>query len=601
MHCPLCHRLNSANAAFCSACGTQLAGSTPPPASEPVATALRESGRPWLWPALSGIAVGTMATAATIGGVIYVTRQPDPGPTTPIAQVAQPSLPRQPSPAASESGSPATDSLNPPVPVAPPAKAPTPIAAPRATSPSVPAPQQAAAPPPAAPLLDPPQSFTPLPPPQTPSIMAPPPVPPSPPVLVEETLPPLPWSAPPELYVLPSETSYVYMVVTLVGVYCVGGEWYRHHHGHWYRSHAHDGRWHRISRVYVPFAVLDTPPEYPRHLSPHYRRIAYDDFKRHWRNWEQQRHWNHYDWYRHEARPDVRAERRRVIGEGRRPEPPAPPATLATPAPSLHKNVTAPVPAIAAPAATPPVATRVASTPTPAAPTPVATPPLTAPTQAATPGTAPTTTAPQKPERHERFGRPTDREADHPPRIAAPPGVEPPARPRPTVLPPAPIQNVPERAAPAVQPARPPSLPAQPPGGQAAGMPPAAAGVSIPAPPPPSRPPPSVTPAVAAPPPREPLASPPPAPTPAPPAFARDAHRRIAPATPPVADPGRHEATPAAPVREMPVHRPAAPVQETRPPAASEHPPGRPEGGCRGNDLQCFTNAQGKRPPAAIK
>ena len=46
--------------------------------------------------------------------------------------------------------------------------------------------------------------------------------------------PPLQFAAPPDVYVVPSGTSYVYMVPNYDGVYFYGGNWYRFYDDYWF-------------------------------------------------------------------------------------------------------------------------------------------------------------------------------------------------------------------------------------------------------------------------------------------------------------------------------------------------------------------------------
>jgi hypothetical protein len=113
------------------------------------------------------------------------------------------------------------------------------------------------------------------------------------------TLPPLAFVGEPELVVVPSGPSYVYMVPGQEGLYFFGGYWYRTYRGSWYRAGIYNGPWTYIEVSRVPLYVLEVPPDYYRRFPPGYHRIPYSDLHRHWRDWDRERHWQRYDWYKH--------------------------------------------------------------------------------------------------------------------------------------------------------------------------------------------------------------------------------------------------------------------------------------------------------------
>ena len=121
--------------------------------------------------------------------------------------------------------------------------------------------------------------------------------------------PPLQFAAPPDVYVVPSGTSYVYMVPNYDGVYFYGGNWYRFYNGYWFRSSNYNGYWDYIEPSMVPQVIFVLPPEYIHYVPSGYYRIHYNDFYSNWRTWDQRRHWDRYDWYKHERRDDIRRER----------------------------------------------------------------------------------------------------------------------------------------------------------------------------------------------------------------------------------------------------------------------------------------------------
>ena len=121
--------------------------------------------------------------------------------------------------------------------------------------------------------------------------------------------PPLQFTAPPDVYVVPSGRSYVYMVPDYDGVYFYGGNWYRFYNDRWFRSSHYNERWDYIETSIVPQVIIVLPPEYIHYVPSGYHRIHYDDFHSNWQSWDQGRHWDSYDWYQHERRDDTRRER----------------------------------------------------------------------------------------------------------------------------------------------------------------------------------------------------------------------------------------------------------------------------------------------------
>jgi hypothetical protein len=126
--------------------------------------------------------------------------------------------------------------------------------------------------------------------------------------------PPLVFAAPPDVVVVPSGPSYVYMVPDTPGVYFYDGFWYRFYGDRWFRATIYSGPWTYIGASLVPVVVVDIPPDYVRYLPPGYHRIHYRHLSNHWREWRRDRHWNRYDWYRNEVRQRERRHR-----EGYRP------------------------------------------------------------------------------------------------------------------------------------------------------------------------------------------------------------------------------------------------------------------------------------------
>jgi len=121
--------------------------------------------------------------------------------------------------------------------------------------------------------------------------------------------PPLQFAAPPDVYVVPSGSSYVYMVPDYDGVYFYGGNWYRSYNNHWFRSSHYNGSWGYIEQSMVPQVIMVVPPEYIHYVPSGYYRIHYNDLYSNWQTWDHKRHWDSYDWYTHERSDDIRRER----------------------------------------------------------------------------------------------------------------------------------------------------------------------------------------------------------------------------------------------------------------------------------------------------
>ena len=122
--------------------------------------------------------------------------------------------------------------------------------------------------------------------------------------------PPVEFAEPPDVVVVPSGNTYVYMVPDQEGFYFLGGFWYRFYEGNWFRATAYGGPWIHLYRNRVPLAIVNVPPGYYHHLPPGYYRVHYNDLHTHWRDWDHQRHWHRYDWYNHEVR--AHHDRRRL-------------------------------------------------------------------------------------------------------------------------------------------------------------------------------------------------------------------------------------------------------------------------------------------------
>jgi hypothetical protein len=129
----------------------------------------------------------------------------------------------------------------------------------------------------------------------------------------------------PEMVVVPSGNSYVYMVPNVYGVYFHNGYWFRYYNGVWFRSTVYNSGWVVVRPALVPRVVIGVYPEYAMYLPAGYFRIGWGDFRAHWRGWGYG-HWHGQPWFKSEMR--ARAERHRHIerqrhdwarGQGNRP------------------------------------------------------------------------------------------------------------------------------------------------------------------------------------------------------------------------------------------------------------------------------------------
>ena len=123
--------------------------------------------------------------------------------------------------------------------------------------------------------------------------------------------------AAPDVVVVPSGETYVYMVPNATGVYFYGGYWYRFYEGYWFRSQNSGGNWGMVDLAVVPRVVVNVPPEYPRYLPTAYYKIHYNDLRQHWPEWDYNHEWHNHDWFKAEMKPAVQAERQALINQER--------------------------------------------------------------------------------------------------------------------------------------------------------------------------------------------------------------------------------------------------------------------------------------------
>jgi hypothetical protein len=108
--------------------------------------------------------------------------------------------------------------------------------------------------------------------------------------------PPIVFSAPPEVIVLPE--TYVYAVPDVEAeIYFYNGWWWRPWEGRWYRSRYYDSGWTYYQRV--PSFYTGIPSGWRNDYREHrwrghqwnYQRIPHQQVQQNWRGWEKNRHW----------------------------------------------------------------------------------------------------------------------------------------------------------------------------------------------------------------------------------------------------------------------------------------------------------------------
>jgi hypothetical protein len=111
-----------------------------------------------------------------------------------------------------------------------------------------------------------------------------------------EPPPPLLFTAPPDVIVLPN--TYVYVVPDIEeDVYFFDGWWWRQWSGHWYRSNFYDREW--GSYPSIPGFYTAVPHNWRIEYREHYwngrpwnyERIPHQQVQRHWNSWEKEEHW----------------------------------------------------------------------------------------------------------------------------------------------------------------------------------------------------------------------------------------------------------------------------------------------------------------------
>ncbi len=109
--------------------------------------------------------------------------------------------------------------------------------------------------------------------------------------------PPLYFSGPPDLVVLPG--TYVYAAPDLdQDIFFHSGWWWRPWGGHWYRSRHYNSGWSYYR--HAPSFYRNIPPRWRHDYREHrwrgrpwdYRRVPHHELHRNWQKWERNRHWD---------------------------------------------------------------------------------------------------------------------------------------------------------------------------------------------------------------------------------------------------------------------------------------------------------------------
>jgi len=113
--------------------------------------------------------------------------------------------------------------------------------------------------------------------------------------------PPIVFSAPPQLVVLPETNVYAVPDVE-ADIFFSQGWWWRPWEGRWYRSHHYDGGW-GYYRSAPPSFYRNVPPGWRNDYRDHrwkgrewnHERVPHGDMERNWRGWERDKHWQQHN------------------------------------------------------------------------------------------------------------------------------------------------------------------------------------------------------------------------------------------------------------------------------------------------------------------
>jgi hypothetical protein len=113
--------------------------------------------------------------------------------------------------------------------------------------------------------------------------------------------PPIVFSAPPEVVVIPESNVYAVPDVE-ADIYFSQGWWWRPWEGRWYRSRRYDGGWAYYRRAPPPF-YRNVPPGWRNDYREHrwkghewrQERIPHGEMERNWRGWERDKHWEQHN------------------------------------------------------------------------------------------------------------------------------------------------------------------------------------------------------------------------------------------------------------------------------------------------------------------
>jgi len=113
--------------------------------------------------------------------------------------------------------------------------------------------------------------------------------------------PPIAFSGPPEVVVLPESNVYVVPDVE-ADIFFSQGWWWRPWQGRWYRSRSYDRGWGFYRAAPPPF-YRNVPPGWRNDYREHrwrgrewnHERVPHGEMERNWRGWERDKHWQQHN------------------------------------------------------------------------------------------------------------------------------------------------------------------------------------------------------------------------------------------------------------------------------------------------------------------